>query len=107
MADKEKKVKEAKADQKPEKKKFNFRERFSKFFKSIGGFFKSFRAEVKKVVWPDRKTVLRNTGVVLAIVLAAGLVIYLIDLGLTESIAGIKGLAEEKTSAIINSLFLM
>ena len=53
-------------------------------FKRIGKKFKEVFAEIKKVSWPSFKTVVKQTGVVLAVVLMFSVVITLIDLGLGE-----------------------
>lgn len=49
----------------------------------IGGkltaYFTGSAAEVKKIVWPDRKTVLKNTGIVLIFILLIGALIALTD----------------------------
>ena len=49
-------------------KKQGFGERVKKFFKET-------KAELKKVTWPSFKTVLKNTGIVLLVVLFFGLII--------------------------------
>ncbi|MBQ3150493.1 MAG: preprotein translocase subunit SecE [Clostridia bacterium] len=59
---------------------------FIRIFKAIGRFFKDLRGETKKIVWPDAKSVLKSTGVVLAVVAVFTVVIWLIDLGLSKSI---------------------
>ena len=42
-------------------------------------FFKDLKSEIKKVVWPSKKTVLNNTGVVIVAMLVAGLFVWGID----------------------------
>lgn len=59
---------------------------FVRAWKAIVRFFKDLRGETKKIVWPDGKTVLKSTGVVLAVVVVFTVVIWLIDLGLSKSI---------------------
>ncbi len=59
---------------------------FVRAWKAIVRFFKDLRGETKKIVWPDGKTVLKSTGVVLAVVVVFTIVIWLIDLGLSKSI---------------------
>ena len=59
---------------------------FVRAWKAIVRFFKDLRGETKKIVWPDGKTVLKSTGVVLAVVAVFTIVIWLIDLGLSKSI---------------------
>ena len=43
--------------------------------------FKDLRIEFKKVVWPSKKTVVNNTAVVLAVVVASAIVVGLLDTG--------------------------
>ncbi len=43
--------------------------------------FKDLRIEFKKVVWPSKKTVVNNTAVVLAVVVASAVVVGLLDTG--------------------------
>ncbi len=54
--------------------------------KGVGKFAKDFKSELKKIVWPDRATVIKSTGVVLAVVAVIGLIIFIIDTGLTQAI---------------------
>lgn len=42
-------------------------------------FFKDLKSEIKKVVWPSKKTVWNNTGVVLVAMLVAGVFVWGID----------------------------
>lgn len=71
-------------------------------FKSIAAFFKSVKSEGKKVVWPKSKEVWKNTLVVLVVILIVGVIIYAVDLGLSQGMKGIKQLANDKatTSAV-------
>ena len=41
--------------------------------------FREMRSELKKVVWPDRKTVIANTGTVLLCSLVIGACIWIFD----------------------------
>ncbi len=59
---------------------------FVRMWRAIVRFCKDFKGEIKKIVWPDRKTVLKNTGVVLAVVTVFVIFIWLIDMGLSKSI---------------------
>ena len=58
---------------KPAKKKDGFLKKASRFFKDL-------RSEVKKVVWPTRKQVFKNTVAVLAAMGAVGVVIWILAL---------------------------
>lgn len=53
-------------------------------FKRIGNFFKDYKGEVKKVVWPGFNDVLKNTLIVLGMCLILGLFIWLLDFGLGQ-----------------------
>lgn len=44
-------------------------------------FFKDFKAELKRVVWPTPKQLLNNTIAVVTIVLVIGLIVFLLDFG--------------------------
>lgn len=66
---------------------------FSRMGKSTKRFFKDFKGESKKIVWPDAKTVLKSTGVVILVVAIVSLIIWGIDTGLTAGISGLKHLA--------------
>ena len=59
-------------------------------FKSIAGFFKSVRSEGKKVNWPGAKEVLKNTVTVIIVIAIVSAVIYVIDLGLTSGMKGLR-----------------
>ena len=45
----------------------------------IRKWFKDLKIEVKKVVWPTKKTVLNNTSVVLSVIVAAAVFVGAID----------------------------
>ena len=50
-------------------------------------FFKDFKAELKKVVWPTRKQLINNTVMVIALVLAFSIIVLGFDL-ILEKIDG-------------------
>ena len=54
--------------------------------KRIAKYFRDLRGEFKKIIWPTFPTVLRNTGVTLAMCAIMGLVICVIDFGLGKLI---------------------
>ena len=79
MAEKEKNVAEVEAKQtKPEKVK---KEKKKGRIKNA---WKGFRSELKKIVWPTWKQVLKNTGIVLVIVIACAAVILALDVAFRE-----------------------
>ncbi len=49
------------------------------FFQRIGKWFRELKSELKKVVWPTPRQVLKNTGIVAACVVAVGVFIWLFD----------------------------
>ncbi len=54
--------------------------------KRIVKFFKDYKSEIKKIVWPNLKFVAKNTLVVLVICLIIGAFIWLLDFGIAELI---------------------
>ena len=115
MADKEKKVtqdskvekattdesaaaakvaKAAKGNKKSDKPSF-----FTRASKGTKKFVKDFKGECKKIVWPDAKTVLKSTGVVLLVVAIVAIAVGIVDFGLSTGVTSLKNLAmgEETT----------
>ena len=81
MADKETKI--AEVENKPkkpanEKKKGKIKEAW-----------RGFKSEVKKVVWPSWKQVLKNTGIVLAVILVCAIIIGALDYAFGTGIAAL------------------
>ncbi|MGN0544639.1 MAG: preprotein translocase subunit SecE [Acutalibacteraceae bacterium] len=68
---------------------------FVRFGKGFKKFWKDFKGETKKITWPDAKTVVKNTGVVLVCVAVVGAVIYLIDQGLAKIVELLVELAQK------------
>lgn len=68
--------------------------------KSTKHFFKDFKGECKKIVWPDAQTVLKSTGVVLLVVTIVCIVVYAIDQGLSAGIGGLKSLANPTETTV-------
>jgi len=85
-AEKASKAKGDKAEKAPKKKK-------------AVRFFKDFRGELKKIVWPDFKTVMKNTGIVLVTVVIIGAMVWVLDYILSGSVRGLKNLAQGVTVA--------
>ena len=70
---------------------------FKRFFGGIGRYFRELRSELKKVVWPTPKQVVKSTLVVIACCLIVGLFIWAFDFAsgngikwLINAIAGLK-----------------
>lgn len=65
--------------------KDNFIKKIGRFFKNLGiriaRSFKDMVAELKKVTWPQRKELVNYSVVVLAFMLAMGIIIFVIDAG--------------------------
>ena len=87
-------AKAAKGNKKSDKPSF-----FTRAGKGTKKFVKDFKGECKKIVWPDAKTVLKSTGIVLLVVAIVAIVVGVIDLGLSSGVKGLKNLAlgEETT----------
>ena len=84
MAEKEKNVAEVETKQtKPAKKE--------KKKGRIKNAWKGFRSELKKIVWPTWKQVLKNTGIVLVIVVICAIAILSLDVAFN---AGFKSLVD-------------
>lgn len=50
-----------------------------RIWKKLKNFFINLKAELKRVVWPDKKRLIQNTATVLAICVIAGLILFLVD----------------------------
>ena len=96
------KVAKAEKSKKPPKKKNPNGNFFVRTGKGVGHFFKDFKAELKKIVWPDFKSVMKNTGVAIAVILVVGIGIWIVDFGLTQGLNGLKGLAEDKPATTVS-----
>ncbi len=98
MSDK-KNIKTKKANDKPNG--------FVRFFKGIGSKLKGMWSELKKVSWPTFAKVLKNTGIVLAVVLIFGAVIFGMDFGLGKLLELLKiKVSGEGTTSALKNLFL-
>lgn len=60
-----------------DEKKVSFAAKISRFFKDLKG-------EMKKIVWPSKKQIINNTGIVIAVVTVCSIVVggfdYLLNL---------------------------
>lgn len=63
---------------------------FTRMFKAIKKFFKDFKGTCKKVIWPDKKTVLRNTLIVFVVTVIVGAGIWIADFALSRSIRAVQ-----------------
>lgn len=57
---------------------------FVRMGRGIKRFVKGFFSEGKKIIWADGKTVLKNTGVVLAVIAFIGIFVWLFDFGVEK-----------------------
>lgn len=87
---------EKKKDKKPANPNGNW---FKRAGKAIKKFFKDLKGENKKINWPDAKTVLKSTLVVLAAVAISGVAIYAVDQLLSLAISLLKRAAESLASS--------
>lgn len=84
MAEKEKKFTEAesaKSEKKEKKKKGKIKEAW-----------RGFKSETKKIVWPSWKQVLKNTGVVLVVVIVCAIIIGALDYAFSGGIQALTDL---------------
>jgi len=57
----------------------------------IKKFFRDYRSEMKKIVWPTRPQVIQNTGVVLVAIIFVAAVVGLLDLAFGTGVIGLLG----------------
>ena len=60
--------------------------------KDRGQWFREMKSEMKKVIWPDRKTVAKNTGTVLLCSLVIGACIWIFDFVASAAVEMILGI---------------
>lgn len=63
-------------------------------FRRLGSFFVKSWSELKKVSWPSAKTVLKNTGIVLLVVLFFGVIIFGFDALFYELLVGLPSMGQ-------------
>ena len=56
------------------------------FFEKIKKFFKDYKAEFKKIKWPTARETTKNFGLVVAVVIVVGIVIFALDFGFNQLI---------------------
>ena len=61
--------------------------------KDRGQWFREMKSELKKVIWPDKKTVMKNTGTVLLCSLVVGACIWIFDYVAVSAVHLLIGLA--------------
>ncbi len=73
-------------------------------FKRMWGKIKEVFSELKKVTWPDFKTVMKQLGCVLVTVVLVLVIILLMDLGLEQLLKLIQGSGSTAVKALIEVL---
>ena len=71
-------------------------------------FFKDFKAELKKVIWPTPKQVANNTTAVIVIVLLTALIVFVLDLTFetlnTQGIDKLKSIVSQEENSVSQNL---
>ena len=67
-------------------------------------FVKDFKGECKKIVWPDAKTVLKSTGIVILVVAIVTIIVLGIDSALSAGVKGLKTLATGETETTTSAV---
>lgn len=65
-----------------------------KFREKVKKFCKDYNAEFKKLVWPTKQQLIRNSSVVLVTIIVAGALLALLDLGFSKGFKELKDLIE-------------
>jgi preprotein translocase subunit SecE len=60
--------------------------RFAATRKNFVRFFKDVRSELRKVIWPSKSQLINNTVTVLACCMIIGIIIWVVDVGLTSAV---------------------
>jgi|LSQX01.3.fsa_nt_gb preprotein translocase subunit SecE len=58
-------------------------------FSRISKFVREVKNETKKVVWPNRKQIINNTGIVIIAIMVVGSVIWVLDLAFATGLGAI------------------
>ena len=71
-------------------------------------FFKDFKAELKKVIWPTPKQVINNTTAVITIVLITALIVFVLDLTFetlnTHGVDKLKGIVSKDGGNVVENV---
>lgn len=60
----------------------------------ITKFFKDYKSEFKKIVWPSKEDTLRMSAVVIVAIVVASVAIFLLDLGFSNAFAALGSLVK-------------
>ncbi len=63
-------------------------------FSRMGKFFKDCRSEFKKLVWPTKKQLVKNSSVVIVSMIVVGACLSLVDFGLSKGLYALKDLID-------------
>ena len=96
-----KKIAKAEKEKASKKSKKNKENIFVRIWKAIKRYFKDLRGEVKKITWPGAKEVLKGTVVTIVCIAIIGTVVFLVDLGLTKGINGLRTVAQNRTTTTV------
>ena len=69
---------------------------FTRAIAAIKKFFKDFKGTCKKVIWPDRKTVLKNTLIVFLVTIVVGVGIWIADFAFSRGIRAVQNVIENE-----------
>ena len=58
----------------------------------VSKFFKDYKSEFKKIVWPSKEDTLRMSAVVVAAIVVASVAIFILDLGFSNAFAALGNL---------------
>ena len=60
----------------------------------MGKFFRDCKSEFKKLVWPTKQQLLKNSALVLVSIVVVGLCLALVDFGLNKGVFALKDLID-------------
>jgi preprotein translocase subunit SecE len=60
----------------------------------MGKFFKDYKSEFKKLVWPTKQQLLKNSALVLVSIVVVGACLALVDFGLNKGVFALKDLID-------------
>ena len=63
-------------------------------FSRMGKFFKDCKSEFKKLVWPTKQQLLKNSALVLVSIIVVGACLALVDFGLNKGVFALKDLID-------------
>lgn len=87
IVESEDKAEEKSADKKGNDKKKAEKKKGPGLGRRILNVLKDFKGEIKKITWPTPKQTLHNTLIVLGVMIAAGLVVFLLDSAFSEVVS--------------------